>query len=150
MSKNIQVGYMYRDGSNYKNSGVVVLANPENIPLATIKQAIESSLDDGSYFIANQVGLPDVFLWERGVSYDPDNPPAGLTPGHYMIRDDDHCWHTFTGLLETDLPASEDVPISIGELVQAFQQASADGWDEFDVLPEESVSNGSTVAKPQI
>lgn len=72
---NIQLNYLYRDGSNYKNYGNIVFSNPENIPLQTINEAILSNLIDGEFFIAADWNLPELFFEYK--------------------NEDDHEWHEF-------------------------------------------------------
>ena len=73
--------YLYRDASNYKGYGSVLLwgeATPEN------EAAIRAVLIDGMYFEAERVGVPTLYHLVRG-----DAEPDG---------DEDHGWHEFVGL----------------------------------------------------
>ena len=54
---NTLIEYMYRDASNYKKTNVAVLKG--RISLGQIG-LIESSLNDGEFFIPGQVGLQDL------------------------------------------------------------------------------------------
>jgi len=75
--------YLYRDASNYKGYGSVLLwgeATAEN------KAAIRAALIDGMYFEAELVGVPTLYHLVRG-NAEPD-------------EEEDHVWHEFVGLVE--------------------------------------------------
>ena len=104
---NTRLTYRYRDASNYKQTHAVVFAG--RITDDQLRRLAEH-LDEASYFIAEQVGLPN--LRERWES-------------HY---DDDHVWH------ELDLPddveytdAQPTDPRAVSDFVDAFV---ATEWDE--------------------
>lgn len=59
---NIRFNYLYRDYSNYKNYGSVVLDNPNNIDLEDIEKLIRNKLIDGEYFDAYKSGVPKLFF----------------------------------------------------------------------------------------
>lgn len=63
---NVIFYYQYRDGDNYKQSGAVVFANPDDLPESYINTEIERNLDDGVYFIASQIDVPEAFLYTEG------------------------------------------------------------------------------------
>jgi hypothetical protein len=101
--KNTRFSYMYRDASNYKQHGSVVLAGT-----VTFDQ-IEHYLQDGENFIASQVGLVD------------------LQPTD--TNEDDH---VFCEVTADDLEPTDEAPtttLTAAELVQRFQKAGVDGWD---------------------
>lgn len=80
--------YLYRDASNYKGYGSVLLwgeATPKN------EAAIRAVLIDGMYFEAERVGVPTLYHLVRGDS-EPD-------------EEEDHGWHEFVGLVA--VPATE-------------------------------------------
>lgn len=70
---NTKIGYMYRDGSNYKQYNEVIIAGTLT---QQEKNDIVKALDEGQYFIPSQVGLCD--LQERMIAFP---------------NDDDHVWH---------------------------------------------------------
>ena len=73
--------YLYRDASNYKGCGSLVLwgeATPGN------EAAIRAALIDGMYFEAERVGVPTLYHLVRGDA-EPDEA-------------EDHGWHEFLGL----------------------------------------------------
>jgi hypothetical protein len=98
--KNTAFGYIYRDGSNNKNAGEVIFTGgftPEQL------ERLERALDD-------RLNIPDVFLWSADADYDPDalDAAAALRPGEYVIGEQDHCWHEFTGAIEVDAQPTLD------------------------------------------
>ena len=136
--KNIAFHYLYRDGSNNKNCGQAVFANPTSLATDDLEALLVPWLDGEEYFIASQIEVPEIFLWSKDAAdYDPDDPatyPKDLGPGRYQITSEDHCWHEFSGLLET-----EDQPTdtrTISEFLSAVEQASTAGWREFQVGEE--------------
>lgn len=82
---NIKLSYLYRDGSNYKQYGSVVFANPNNIPFETVKQIVTSNLIDGEYFVTQDWSVPELFFDDK--------------------NEDDHQWHEFESLEITNEPA---------------------------------------------
>lgn len=120
---NICINYIYRDGSNYKRCGEAVVANPSGLKTEAVDACITDHLDDGEYFIAHQVGLPEVFHWLNG---------------EYEVTDDDHPWHEFCGVEETDSPVTHDM--TIDDLLKKFEAANREGWKEFG--PYEACETG--------
>lgn len=104
---NCRLNYMYRDGSNYKQRGAVVLGNPDGLELVAAQAGIRAACSSGDGFNAAQVGLPELFF-EDG------------------IDDDDHAWHEFVSLEGTDDPVTDGR--SLRELVSGFESACRDGW----------------------
>ncbi len=104
--------YLYRDASNFKVWGRVLLRGgvaPDN--LARLRQC----LDAGEFFIAEQLGLPPLYaeLWSFS---------GGPT-------DADHVWHTFHALR---LAEAEEVVGSASETVEDFisRIEAISQWDE--------------------
>ena len=130
---NIEFKYMYRDGGNFKTGGSVVFKDaPDDLEAA--KTELRKALDEGEWFIASQVGVPEVFSWDPHADYDPDDErtfPADLGPGKYCIWDDcDHCWHEFMDLVVTDQEPTDERTWSA--FLVCMQQAKAAGWQVFD------------------
>ena len=73
--------YFYRDASNYKVWGTLLL---EGVAKETDLQVLASKFESGELFIAEQLGVPALYadLWELS---------GGPT-------EDDHVWHTFHAL----------------------------------------------------
>ncbi len=90
---NIQFNYLYRDGANYKNYGVVVFANPAGLPCALVNTIIQKQLIDGDWFYAQKWRLKDL---------------------HFPKWDDeiDVLWHEYDSVEETDEPPTDERTIS--------------------------------------
>ena len=73
--------YLYRDASNYKVWGTLLLKG--SAPSADV-EALKNTFESGEFFIAEQLDIPPLYseLWE--FSNGPSN--------------DDHVWHTFYNL----------------------------------------------------
>ena len=87
--------YRYRDGGNFKANGTIALEGEANTLLV---HAALSRLEDGEYFVAEQLGVPplqpQLYRWS-----------GGPTP-------DDHGWHEFVGtrcVSRANLPSDAQV-----------------------------------------
>ena len=112
--KNLKFSYMYRDGDNYKKHGEIVFNGcPGDIE--AYKALLETYLEEGEYFIAAQINVPEVFLWDGDFDY---------------CGDSDHCFHEFVDVEETDeKPTDMRNPI---EFIQAVSAVNKAGWQVFD------------------
>ena len=86
--KNTAFNYMYRDGSNFKKRGVAIFAN---LPTEELERRLIAALSEGLYFIAHQVRVPEVFLWDPELDYGEEYPEELIETGRYKINDMDHC-----------------------------------------------------------
>lgn len=79
---NTSLEYLYRDASNYKQYGSVVLEGALSV------EAIRHLLIDGEYFIPSQTGLPDLQqkFGAQGFAYP---------------TEDDHAWHEVISIRPT-------------------------------------------------
>jgi len=105
---NTRFNYMYRDGGNNKREGSVIFAG-EPRDINEEHRTLHAFMDD-EQFMAHQLGVPEIFLWDPNASYDPEDTstyPADIGPGKYCISDDDHCWHEFVGLELTEEPPTD-------------------------------------------
>lgn len=77
--------YLYRDASNYKAWGILVLRGSFK---SSDLDILKSKFDSGSYFVAEQLHIPALYaeLWRYS-----DGP-----------RTDDHVWHEFYSLRLAD------------------------------------------------
>ncbi len=99
-----KITYLYRDASNYKQHGEVVVDGP--IAFADL----EPYLDDGTYFVPTDVGL--------------DHP--GEKFGSRFPSEDDH---PYCELDADDFhPTTEPAIMSAQDLIELFRQAHAAGW----------------------
>lgn len=107
---NTRIEYMYRDGSNYKTHGHVVLPGrltPEQ--RETLTERVDGE------FIPQQVGLAPLF---------------GDWSSHY---EDDHPWHELTWVEETVAPVNTDRILTEGAVPPATEWAArfltVERWD---------------------
>lgn len=108
------IPYYYRDADNYKASGTIFLEGP--LSGDQIK-SIKSKLDEGEYFIPEDLGLNIPELQDQLSSF-----PSQA----------DHVWHTlalYEISNENKLDEGE-VAIPVANFVKAFAQIeSKDSWD---------------------
>lgn len=104
--------YLYRDGSNYKAWGEILLsgsASPNDI------EALRACLESGEYFVAEQVGIPPVYreLWDLS---------GGPTS-------DDHALHEFVTLRAASEDERKSLPLfgELSNLLKTFQAVTK--WD---------------------
>lgn len=113
---NIRLIYLYRDASNYKQHGEVILSNETQMTLEEVDKQIHSLLSDGLFFIAQQVQLEERFF--------------------AVISEDDHPWHEFVQVESTTDPTFDPVPEVKRDLAQfllELEQVHNTGWDETQV-----------------
>lgn len=113
---NIRFIYLYRDASNYKQHGEVILSNETQLAVEEIDQQIRSHLSDGLFFIARQVQLEERFF--------------------AVVNEDDHPWHEFVQVEATTDPIFDPVPEikrDIAQFLQELEQAHQTDWDETQV-----------------
>lgn len=113
--------YQYRDASNYKAWGEILLSGiPSQNDIATLRTCLESD----EYFVAEQVGVPAVYkeLWDLS---------GGPTS-------DDHALHEFVNLRQatTEDTATLHLFGSLSNLLGAFQAVTA--WD-YSLSPNSTV-----------
>ena len=112
---NILFEYLYRDASNWKQYGQAVFTNIGEIPLADIEAQIRATLHDGEWFIAEMVDLETCFIGDHDT-------------------DDDHPWHEFHAVSETDLPPSDPAFMDgphrdIAQFIRAMENGKLRKWD---------------------
>jgi hypothetical protein len=109
---NTKISYLYRDASNYKDWGSVVLTGVVKNP-ASFEKKLRKQLDCEEKFIASQVKVPEVFPYSKGA------------PGV-----DDHCWHEFDSVTETEeSPTDSRTP---EQFLADVTAANTEGWLDFD------------------
>ena len=113
---NIRFIYLYRDASNYKQHGEVILSNETQMTLEEVDTQIRSVLSDGLFFIAQQVQLEERFF--------------------AVISEDDHPWHEFVQVESTTDPTFDPVPEvkrNLAQFLKELEQVHNTGWDETQV-----------------
>ena len=102
---NTLLEYLYRDASNYKQHGSVVLKGSVSL------NSIRHLLFDRTYFIPSQVGLPDLQykFKEQGFKY-----PTG----------DDHSWHEIVLMRPTTKKPT--VPLRRNEFLSRLKKSLRD------------------------
>ena len=116
---NIRFIYLYRDASNYKQHGEVILSNETQLTVEEIDQQVRSHLSDGSFFIAQQVHFEERFF--------------------AVVNEDDHPWHEFVQVEATADPVFDPVPEEkrdIAQFMQELEQVHHAGWDETQVCAD--------------
>lgn len=104
--------YQYRDASNYKVWGEILLSGA---PSQDDIVALRAHLEDGEYFVAEQVGIPALYeeLWDLS---------GGPTS-------DDHALHEFVALREASEDERKSLPLfgALSGLLKTFQAVTK--WD---------------------
>lgn len=104
--------YLYRDASNYKAWGKLLLSG---IPSQSDIEALRACLESEVYFVAEQVGIPAVYkeLWDLS---------GGRTS-------DDHALHEFVALRIATVNERKTFPLfgELSSLLKTFQAVSR--WD---------------------
>ena len=116
MTNNIRFVYMYRDASNYKQHGEVILSNETLLTVEEVDKQIHSLLSDGLFFIARQVQVEERFF--------------------AVVSEDDHPWHEYVSVEATTDPAFDPIPElqrDISKFLKELEQAHRSGWDETQV-----------------
>ena len=104
---NLQLNYCYRDADNNKRHGEIVLAGTVR-SLPAYEQRLRQPMESRQFFIASQIGVPEVFLTPKG--------------------NRDHCWHSFDGVEETTAAPTD--PRTPNQLLAAVAAAEAEGWKD--------------------
>lgn len=108
---NTRFQYFYRDGSNYKQWGAVVFRG-ESDP--AMRDRLFAALDKDGYFIAHQVGLPELFFIGS-------------------MDADDHCFHELAEVSTTAEPPDDPLGRTIDDFATELEHTSKSGWVGFDV-----------------
>jgi len=119
---NIEFGYLYRDGGNYKKFGKVVFSNSEQLNPEALEAELRRIFGEDELFIASQIRVPEIFLYSDG-----------------RLSFDDHCYHEFSSLRATDEISSDKHNRSIAEFLAEVTREEKRGWRVFD--PNDSVGS---------
>lgn len=101
---NIQLNYLYRDGANYKQCGLVIFKNSSQISLEEATAKIYPKLISNEFFVPQDWGLPSLHFHP----YDPEI---------------DHEWHEFESFELTDDQATD------GREIQNFLELIKKGYE---------------------
>lgn len=112
--KNTCFSYLYRDASNFKKWNHIVFANSKGLPIHFIFDQITRAML-GGLFIADQIRLPEQFIYNS----EPLNP-------------DDHCFHEFSKIEETDTEPNDPFHRTIEDFINELLRAQEEGWQVFD------------------
>lgn len=112
MSNNLVVHYLYRDASNYKQHGSVILANDAGIEPDAVYASIKAAFSHLDIF-------PDV------VAFDPSALGwPSLFFEDYDLAGDDVAYHELSEIVKTH--EAPTVAVSAGELLVRLNAMSAD------------------------
>ncbi len=114
-ASSVEFVYLYRDGSNYKSWGTIVFANKRRSEIAELRKRMEAALLAEGTFVAHQVRIPDLFLYLNG-----------------ELTSDDHCYHEFHDLTDTDAEPTDRFGRSIDEFMKEVERESSRGWKAFE------------------
>jgi hypothetical protein len=114
---NVKFNYLYRDASNYKKFASVVFSNPSRMSPLAVSKSLEDAFWVDGLFIANQIRVPEVFLFTK-----------------CDISIDDHCFHQFHSIELTSQSPTDIHGRSIGVFVAEVANEAKRGWEAFDPL----------------
>jgi hypothetical protein len=126
MEVNTELRYLYRDASNYKQHGEVVLAG------RMAESEAWSALWEEVYFIPSAVGLPDLqhLFREQGFPFP---------------TEDDHPWHEMASIRPTK--SNPTVALSAAELLRRLTECRTAGWESY-LLAAETELRGESKSVP--
>jgi hypothetical protein len=112
---NILFEYLYRDGSNYKAWGAIVFSNPMELLISEIDGRLRRAFDSELFFIANQIEIPEIFLYRDG-----------------LLTGDDHCFHEYDHVELTNDSVTDMYNRTISDFLAQIEAAAQHGWEVFD------------------
>lgn len=113
--RNVCFNYLYRDASNYLQRGAVVFADANNASLVDLENRLRRALMGGGAFAAQQLRLPELFLYMDGAP-----------------SPDDHCLHEFFGPEGTADQPDDRFNRTFSQFLDEVERASREGWLGFD------------------
>ena len=111
----IKFTYLYRDGSNYKRWGEVILSNPEKLTIREIDKRLRDAFEQKEFFVAHQLDVPEVFLYADG-----------------KVDSDDHCYHEYHSVQEVESSPENASIRSVTDLLLRAEEVAQVGWRAFD------------------
>ncbi|HWQ25322.1 MAG TPA: hypothetical protein VN367_00940 [Chlorobaculum sp.] len=118
MNRHIKLNYLYRDASNYKQWGSIIFLNPRHIPLDEIDRILKSNFEEECFFIAHQLGIPELFPYASG-----------------SIDEDDHCYHEYFSVEEITLDETETPSQSVTNLLTVAHTEHLKPDEKSSILP---------------
>jgi len=112
LHKNVRLNYLYRDASNYKKWGAVVFSNPDAWSPEKIEGDLTAYFQDQMYFIASQVDIPEVFLFIND----------------YPFSEDDHFFHEYDSIEQTEEDVNDLRGRTIKEFVEQCKIVKRKSW----------------------
>ena len=109
--QNVRLTYLYRDAANYKAWGAVIFTNHEGLALDEIEKRLRHCLFDEVLFVAAQVRIPDVFLFQE-----------------YPFSENDHFYHELDSVQFTTEQPNDSQARSIKNFIEQFEAASLNDW----------------------
>lgn len=123
---NTRIHYEYRDASNYHWHGSIVV---EGEMTPEVWERIRAACESREFFIADQVGFPEVFGYLPGPHQSEDLRSTGYSYDPH----EDHCWHRFPDShpweLTTEAPTGL---LDVLQLVKVFEAVAESGWRPFN------------------
>ena len=116
--ENVQLHYQYRDAHGSKRCAYVIFANPDNLKPEEIELRLERALWEGEFFVADQIRIPEVFLYLDGTLDD----------------ELDHCFHHFDSVDLTSETPTDKYNRSIRQFIREVEDQSQRGWQLFDPI----------------
>ena len=114
--KNLKFIYFYRDGSNYKKPAAITFTNPSGMAAVGARNDLLRVFMQEGLFIAHQIRVPEVFLYR----------------GDGRVTPDDHCFHEFGSVENTDELPTDKLWRSMSEFIVEASKATQRGWETFD------------------
>ena len=115
---NVRFGYIYRDAANYKKGAEVVFRVENQLSINQVVNRANKLLSYGVNFIAEDLSVPEVFLYQGGeYSFDDEldhdaHESCGFRVTTDPVTDEqDRSIEAFVALLESEMPkALERLP----------------------------------------
>jgi len=112
---NLKFSYLYRDAGNYKKCASVTFSNPDSLAPESIEKTLRRCFLEECLFIAEQVRVPNCFLYARG-----------------NASSSDHCFHEFERLEMTRQAPDDLQGRSISQFVEEVEREASHKWKVFD------------------
>lgn len=113
----IKFVYLYRDGANYKSWNDVIFENPDKLILNEIEGSLNISFLPDKLFIANQISVPEIFLFLEG-----------------SLTRFDHCYHEFDHVEICEERSTDILNRSILNFLKDVRLVGDQGWKAFDIF----------------